>query len=180
VRFGDLRQLEPVSRDAQSRGTPIHEHYAAAFLASHRDRMAGRVLRAGGPGEQRLPEKGGGERYDCVVCRGALEAALDPSEAVDRIAGVLTEEGAALVPLAGMGAPASGDAGLWSFTPASARRLFEARFERVEVVSLGNVRAAAAAIQGVAAEELPAASLEKHDPDYPVVVGVVAERGRRR
>ena len=168
-----------MSRNARSRGTPIHDHYGAAFLETHRDRMAGRVLRVDGQGESQLPQASGGERYDCLVCRGALEAAVDPGEVVARIAGLLVDGGTALVPLAGMGVPVPDAARVWSFTPASARRLFEASFERVEVVSFGNVRTAVAAVQGLAAEELPAGSLEKHDPDYPVVIGVRADRGAR-
>jgi hypothetical protein len=48
----------------------------------------------------------------------------------------------------------------------------------VSVESHGNVFAATAFLQGVAAEELDRAKLEPRDTSYPVIVAVRAQRRR--
>ena len=48
IRFGSLRRLEPVSNVfGFDRGTPIDRYYIESFLASHSDRVRGRVLEIG-------------------------------------------------------------------------------------------------------------------------------------
>jgi hypothetical protein len=64
----------------------------------------------------------------------------------------------------------------WRFTELSARRLFADAFgeRNVDVVAYGNVLAAVALLHGIAAEELSEEELSSFDPDYPVIIGVVA------
>ena len=64
----------------------------------------------------------------------------------------------------------------WRFTDASIRRLFGDVFgpENVAVQTHGNVLAAIAFLEGLAAEELDAAELRSHDPDYQVLITVRA------
>lgn len=66
----------------------------------------------------------------------------------------------------------------WRVTDLSARRLFEEAFSAtsVEVKTYGNQLSAIAAICGAAAEELSTTELEYRDPDYPVLVGVMARK----
>jgi hypothetical protein len=66
----------------------------------------------------------------------------------------------------------------WRVTDLAARRLFEEWFPppSVEVIKYGNVLSAIASLSGVAAEELAAGELAYHDPDYPVLIGVIARR----
>jgi glycosyltransferase involved in cell wall biosynthesis len=48
VAFGDLRRLEPFSREfGFDRGRPIDRHYIEAFLSAHADDVRGRVLEIG-------------------------------------------------------------------------------------------------------------------------------------
>jgi hypothetical protein len=64
----------------------------------------------------------------------------------------------------------------WNFTTLSARRLFEEVFSEanVRVEAYGNVLAATAFLQGLAAEELTRQELDYHDPNYEVLVTVRA------
>ncbi len=64
----------------------------------------------------------------------------------------------------------------WGFTALSARRLFGNAFgaDNIEVVAYGNVLTAVALLHGIAAEELTEEELSSFDPDYPVIIGVVA------
>jgi len=46
--FGDLRRVEPIARDfGYGRGGPVDRYYIEAFLATHADDVAGRVLEVG-------------------------------------------------------------------------------------------------------------------------------------
>jgi SAM-dependent methyltransferase len=190
VQLGDLGGVEPVSRDcARERGTPVDAYFEARFFEKHAADLHGSVLRLdtsdpaweGGvePGADwaRVLGSDAGSR-DAVVCRGVLESAADPVAAVRTLRQLLRPGGVLLVALCGMGVCSRRDEALWRFTPASAARLFDEGFEPVRVASFGNVRAAAACVQGIAAEEIGNENLAITDPDYPVVVGVRAVRTR--
>jgi hypothetical protein len=62
----------------------------------------------------------------------------------------------------------------------SARRLFEDEFGAaggtVDVEPYGNVLAATAQLQGIAAEELDPAELDVRDPAYEVLIAVCARK----
>jgi SAM-dependent methyltransferase len=48
VRFGDLRRLQPLSREfGYDRGLPVDRHYIEGFLAGHANDVRGRVLEIG-------------------------------------------------------------------------------------------------------------------------------------
>ncbi len=66
----------------------------------------------------------------------------------------------------------------WHFTVQSAQRLFGSVFgdANVAVHAFGNHVAAHAYLAGMAAEELTVAELAPEDPEFPVVVTVVAVR----
>jgi hypothetical protein len=67
----------------------------------------------------------------------------------------------------------------WSFTTRSVRRLLGDVFGEswVEVEAHGNVLAAVALLHGLAAEDLRRSDLERHDPDYEVLVAARALKG---
>lgn len=69
----------------------------------------------------------------------------------------------------------------WHLTDLAARRLFEEWFptSSVEIDQYGNVMSAVALLSGAAAEELTATELAYRDPDYPVLIGVMARKGSR-
>lgn len=66
----------------------------------------------------------------------------------------------------------------WSFTTLSARRLFEEVFSpiNVTVISHGNVLAAVAFLEGMSQQELRRDELDYHDPDYPLIITVRAQK----
>ena len=67
----------------------------------------------------------------------------------------------------------------WRFTTASVEKLFGPLFKGgLEIESFGNVLAAIAFLQGVVVEDLPEAALLKdNDPDYQLLITVVARKG---
>jgi hypothetical protein len=64
----------------------------------------------------------------------------------------------------------------WRVTHRGARRLFENSFPQasIETVAYGNVLTAIASLTGLAAEELTSHELDFSDPDYQVLIGLVA------
>jgi SAM-dependent methyltransferase len=66
----------------------------------------------------------------------------------------------------------------WRVTDLAARRLFEESFAAPSVVvnTYGNVLSAIAALSGAAAEELTQLELAHRDPDYPILIGVMARK----
>lgn len=66
----------------------------------------------------------------------------------------------------------------WRVTDLAARRLFEESFAAPSIVvnTYGNVLSAIAALSGASAEELTQLELAHRDPDYPVLVGVMARK----
>jgi peptidoglycan/xylan/chitin deacetylase (PgdA/CDA1 family) len=119
--------------------------------------------------------------FDCVICTQTLLLIWDVPAAVATLRRILAPGGVALVTVPGITrvcreeADAWGD--YWRFTRQSAERLFEAEFESVAVETHGNVLAATAQLQGIAAEELDATDLDVHDPDFEVLIGVRAQAG---
>jgi hypothetical protein len=66
----------------------------------------------------------------------------------------------------------------WRFTPASTRRMFESAFapHQIAIEGFGNVYSASALLYGLASSELNAHELDERDDDYPVIIGVRAQR----
>ena len=66
----------------------------------------------------------------------------------------------------------------WRVTDHGARTLFETAFSgaEIEVGAYGNVLTAIASLTGLAAEELSPKEIDFYDPDYQVLVGVVATK----
>ena len=124
------------------------------------------------------------EVFDCAIVTQTLQFVYDTRAAVRVIYGALRPGGVALVTLPGISQISTFDmeqwGDFWRFTTASARVMFEDVFgaEAVEVRSHGNVAAACAFLQGLAAEELSAAQLGTVDDVYQLIVTVKAVRRR--
>ena len=120
--------------------------------------------------------------FDCVVCTQTLLLIWDVPAAIATIHRILKPGGTALVTVPGITrvcreeAESWGD--WWRFTRQSAQRLHEEAFGPggVEATSYGNVLAATAQLHGIAADELDPADLDVHDPDFEVLIGVVARK----
>ena len=121
------------------------------------------------------------DRFDCIILTQTLQFVYDVQSAVANVHTMLRARGTALVtvPSTSRIAPRYGqDTDYWRFTPASCRRLFGDVFgdQNVTVEPLGNVGAAVAFLRGAALEEVPRATLDYADADFPVIIAVRAVR----
>jgi SAM-dependent methyltransferase len=121
------------------------------------------------------------ESYDCLVVTQTLHLVYDLPAAVATLHRVLRPGGTLLLTVPGI-SPVStdrwADTWYWALTPHAARRLFVEAFPggEVEVTAHGNVLAAVAFLEGLAADELRSRELDVVDPQFPVLVTVRADR----
>lgn len=125
------------------------------------------------------------DAFDCAIITQTLQCIYDVAAAVRTIHRILRPGGTALVTVPGISKISRHDMDrwgyYWSFTTASARRLFEDAFSGgdVHVQAHGNVLAAAAFLYGIAAEELRPRELDHVDPDYELLITVRARKADR-
>jgi hypothetical protein len=119
---------------------------------------------------------------DCFICTQTFNFIFDVQKAIEGVHHLLKPGGVLLFTVSGISQISRYDmdrwGDYWRFTSASVQRLFERVFTgRLEIESYGNVLAATAFLQGVVAEDLPnPALLDERDPDYQVLITVVAEK----
>lgn len=122
------------------------------------------------------------DRFDAIVFTQTLQLIFDPPAALRTLHRILKPGGTLLVTVPGISPVATrsvwGPTWYWSFTELSLGRLlaasFEARHCRLE--THGNVLAAVAFLEGLAAEDLTAEELSSSDPDYPVIITALARK----
>jgi glycosyltransferase involved in cell wall biosynthesis len=119
------------------------------------------------------------DAFDCVILTQTLQYLYDVRAAVATVHRTLSPGGVVLATVPGitqLSTDGWADRWHWSFTPVSARRLFEDAFRpgEVRVHGYGNVLAATGFLHGMAAGELRPEELGQHDPCYPLVVTVRA------
>jgi len=118
--------------------------------------------------------------FDCVILTQTLNFVYDVRAVVDTLHRILKPGGIALATVPAVTKISRYDMDrwgqYWSFTTKSARRLFEERFSPagVTVEAAGNVLAAMAFLQGIAAEELTREELDHLDPDFETLIGIRA------
>lgn len=113
--------------------------------------------------------------FDCVILTQTLQFIYDVRTALHTLHRILQPAGVALVTVPGITQLDRGEWGsswYWAFTPVSLRRLLEEQFspQEIQIEGHGNVLAACAFLQGLAAEELEPSELDFHDPCYPVAI----------
>ena len=113
-----------------------------------------------------------------------LQFIYDVCAAVKFLARILKPGGVLLATVPGvsqLGRDEWRDDRCWSFTTQSALRLFNEGFapDRIEVAAHGNVLAATAFLQGIAAGELHRGELDHHDPGYEMLITVRAVKSAR-
>jgi len=119
--------------------------------------------------------------FDCLVITQTLHLVYDVAAAVRTLHRVLRPGGKVLATVPGI-SPLSTDrwaqTWYWSLTPLSAARLFGDVFgpENIEVMAYGNVLASVAFLEGMAAEELRRRELESMDPQFPLLITILAHR----
>lgn len=213
VAWGDLRRLEPISRDfGTDRGLPVDRHYIERFLSQNAGDVKGHVLEIGDRsytvkyGEGRVTQsdvlhvKPGNaaativgdladaphipdDQFDAIILTQTLQFIYDARAAIRTLHRILKPEGVLLLTAAGI-TPVPlrsvwGYTWHWAFTARSLERMLTETFhpQQVDIETHGNVLAATAFLQGLAAEELAAEELDATDPDYPVIL---AARARKR
>ncbi|MGC8550825.1 MAG: methyltransferase domain-containing protein [Acidobacteriaceae bacterium] len=122
--------------------------------------------------------------FDCIIATQVLLLIQDYEAAIRSLRKMLKEGGVALVTVPGISPIVAGNlvAGAghdwWRFTSRSASFAFGAVFgqQRVQVETFGNVLTAIAFLHGLVSEELTQRELEHHDPDFEVLIGIVAAK----
>jgi SAM-dependent methyltransferase len=201
-RWGNLRRVEPFSTSfGFDRGTPVDRHYLHKFLDVNRALITGRVLEVQVPSYTKrfgedvteshtvdinhrfqttytcdladgLPIPS--DYYDCLLAPNTLQhllelrAALRTMLRVLKPGGTLLASAAMLLPLI----PEGGD--YWHLTPEGWRVVLEEEWPLCEIAvqGNGNCLSAAAAMYGLAHEELKPAELDAYDPRYPVLITI--------
>jgi SAM-dependent methyltransferase len=126
-----------------------------------------------------LPENA----MDCFICTQTFNFIFDVQKAVQGAHYLLKPGGVLLATVTGISQISRYDmerwGDFWRFTTASVKCLFEPVFKGgVEIRSYGNALAASAFLQGVAVEDLPDRTLlDQHDPDYQLLITIVARKG---
>ena len=122
------------------------------------------------------------ELFDCIIFTETLHLLYDFRAGLRTLHRMLKPGGVLLVTIPGItkiGRPGDwGTSWYWSFTPLSARRVFEEFFPAsgLEFETHGNVLSATAFLWGLAAEELTPAEMNVPDPEYPVTLTVRATK----
>jgi SAM-dependent methyltransferase len=125
---------------------------------------------------ERLPS----DSFDCVILTQTLQLIYDVPAALATVCRILKPGAVTLVTVPGISKISRYDMDrwghYWSFTTRSVERLFEPHFRRanMQVKAHGNVLAAVAFLQGLAAEELAVEELDWVDPDYELLITVRA------
>lgn len=119
--------------------------------------------------------------FDCIILTQTLQLIYDMRAALETVHRILKPGGVVLATLPGIshiGDQTWAGSWYWNGTPHSARRVFSDVFgaDRVSVEAHGNVLAATAFLQGIAADELTPAELDYDDADYPVLISVKATK----
>ena len=118
--------------------------------------------------------------FDCVILTQTLQFIYDVHAALKTLYRILKPRGVLFVTCPGISQISRNDfdrwGDYWRFTALSAQRMLETVFPaaNVRVEAYGNVLAATAFLQGLAAQELRPTELDYSDPDYQVLITVRA------
>jgi SAM-dependent methyltransferase len=119
--------------------------------------------------------------YDCFVLTQTLQYIYDLSAAMSHACRILRPGGVLLATVPSVSripTEAPGLSDYWRFTEASCRQLVARHFRDPDAVirSYGNVLACCAFLAGLAAEDMSPKRLDRHDPRFPLIVGIRAVR----
>lgn len=120
--------------------------------------------------------------FDCIILTQTLQFIFDVHLAVSEVHRILKPGGCVLATATGISQISRYDADRWGdywrFTAQSARKVFESAFEpgSIDLRTYGNVLAATAFLEGLAASELSRAELDTLDADYQVVIALRATK----
>jgi SAM-dependent methyltransferase len=200
--WGNLRRVTPISATyGFERGTPIDRYYVDKFFTAHREHISGRVLEIQTRDHTRryghavtaadtldvnaqfspthccdLARAGAvpSGSYDCFLLPNTLCFLRDLDDALREARRIVRPGGAILATVPGF-VPLTPDVPDYWHASADGWRVVTARVWpdcETTVDTHGNCLAAAAAMYGIAVEELTAAELDANDPRYPVLVTI--------
>jgi hypothetical protein len=119
---------------------------------------------------------------DCFICTQTFNFIYDFKEAIQGAHSLLKKDGVLLATLAGVCQISQYDmerwGDFWRFTSKSAQRAFEEVFGagNVEVAFFGNVLSSVSLLHGISAEELTKEELDYSDPNYQIIITVIAKK----
>jgi hypothetical protein len=122
------------------------------------------------------------ERFDCFICTQTFHVIYKYMDAIRGAYQVLKPGGVLLATLSGIAQISRYDmdrwGDYWRFTTLSARLCFEEVFGPSNVTAdyYGNCYAAVNFLRGIALEEVDIEKLDQKDPNYPVLVTIVARK----
>jgi len=121
------------------------------------------------------------ESFDCFILTQTLQLIFDVKAAVSGAHRLLKNGGVLLstVPTVSRIHRTGGvDSDFWRFTTASCAALFGEVFgpDQVQIHACGNVLTSVAFLEGLAVEELTTHELNAHDPNYPMLITIRAQR----
>jgi len=121
------------------------------------------------------------ETFDCIVVTQTLHVVYDIRDAVGTLHRILRPGGIVLATFPGISQVVLDEKGRtwsWALDARLARQLFVSRFREggVTVATFGTFLAAAAFLQGLAADELTPAQLDANEPGCELLVAVRAVR----
>lgn len=119
------------------------------------------------------------DAFDCIILTQTLHLIYDVNQAVRTLYRILKPGAVLLVTVPGITQISSDrwkTTWYWSFTTQSAQRMFAEVFGdgNVSVNAYGNVLTATSFLYGMAAQELDAKTLDRHDPNYQLLITVRA------
>ena len=120
--------------------------------------------------------------FDCIILTQTLQLIYDFRAAIQTLHRVIRPGGVVLVTFPGISQNNDRDwcdNWYWSFTPLSARRMFEEAFlpEEIKIQSFGNVLSASSFLFGLSAGELTREELEHAERGYEVTITLRASKG---
>ncbi len=200
--WGNLRRVTPISATyGFDRGTPIDRYYVDRFFTAHRDLIRGRVLEIQTKDHIRrygtdvvaadtldiVPafhptyccdlaqaSQVPSGSYDCFLLPNTLCFLRDLDAALREARRIVRAGGAILATVPGF-VPLTPDVPDYWHASADGWRVVAARVWpdcETTIETHGNCLAAAAAMYGIAVEELTAGELDVNDPRYPVLVTI--------
>jgi hypothetical protein len=121
-------------------------------------------------------------KFDCFICTQTFNFIYDFKTAIRGAAHVLNKNGFLIATVSGIQQISQYDASRWGdywrFTKQSSANLFSEVFGKgnVSIKTYGNVLSSVAALEGLTSIELNTSELNFHDPNYEVIIGILAKK----
>lgn len=122
------------------------------------------------------------DKYDCIILTQTLNFIFDYKRAILGVYYSLKKGGSVLVTSSGISQISKYDnerwGDFWRFTENGLRKSFEEVFpkENIKTKSYGNVLSSISYLHGISSEELTDKELEFNDPNYPLLITLIAKK----